>query len=1090
MTKGLFLPMMRNHHTSLPTVFALIVTWNVATWCDDKVSFARTIKPILSQHCLACHGFDDKARQADLRLDLFESATKQTDGKSAIVPHKPDASELIRRVTSTDAEQVMPPPKHGKLKPEEIAALRSWIEQGAAYESHWAFAPPTKVKLPIAVADAHAPARVIDHFVALKLKQLGMTANQPADHHTLARRLYLDLLGLPPSSAELGSAVALLEQNKAEALVDQLLASPHFGERLAIDWLDAARYADTNGYSIDGGRHQTPWRDWVIQSFNDNLPYSQFIVQQIAGDMLPNRNDAMLVATGFQRNNMVTHEGGTIAEENLTNYNADRVKTLGEAVLGLTLGCAQCHNHKYDPITQRDYYRLFAYFNSLDDRGHDGDGGNNSAPIARVKTPIRTNELPALDARILAIKQKLTTPDKDVLERWVAQQRELEASRGKNFAKVPIKVDKVSTPNHATFKVEPPNRVRMGKAYGLAAIDCRCELPADAPPVTGIRVTFHPLDELPGKGIGNGDPAALVAKRHPNLVRELFASPTPKPVVEPASATNKSAKTKLARKKNAPLPAGVVGTFAVSAVTVTADVAPADQVNLYRVQPIKQLTASSEHPDYPVTDVLANRQHYGWAPAGDSNQQAAELNITFDKPINASQTPHLVVQLAFGLGDHLMPGLLSIDGFTGVDERSHWSDDDRQLLATPLADLKPEQYQSLWQRCAEQSDEFSDLRIELETLTQRRRYLTEPLPAMVMNNSAKPRTTRILNRGDYAQPLEVVSPGTIESLPKLSRPANTRLELADWLTMPDHPLTARVAVNRFWQLLFGTGIVATSADFGLQGEMPTHPELLDWLAVDFVEHGWDVKRLIKQIVLSKTYQQASAPSAEQLRKDPDNRYLARGPRNRLSAELVRDAALKTSGLLVNRLGGPSVHPYLPGDLWREVSHYGSTPATAQSFRQDHGENLYRRSLYTYVKRTAPAPNMTAFDATNREVCSAKRSTTNTPMQALVLLNDIQFVEASRAFAERIIKSSADDDDRIKWAVLECLSRPANAKELSLLKRTLTRERDRFQQDLAAARDVLSVGESKRDQAIPPSEHAAWMQVALLIMNLSEAVTKR
>lgn len=1018
--------------------------------------YNRDIKPILAENCFSCHGFDEKSRKAKLRLDVAADARRERNGFAPIKPGDVNGSEVWQRLISKDPDEVMPPPDaHRTLTDAQRELVRSWIEAGANYAEHWAFVPPTQAAVPAITASAGAP-HPIDAFVRARLAQEKLTPAGEADRAMLARRLSLDLTGLPPRTEEVAAFVADRSPTAYERLVDRLLANPHFGERLALDWLDAARYADTNGFSIDGGRHLWLWRDWVIQAFNDNKPYDRFLLEQIAGDLLPNRTEADLIASGFQRNNMVTHEGGTIPDENLVNYNADRVKTLGESVLGLTLGCAQCHDHKFDPITQRDYFRMFAYFNTLGDKGLDGNAGVNAGPSLRAKTVLRTNEEPALQRDIAALEMRLARRDDAVLAAWEAREQRRLAERGRELRVHPVKVVKISTPNRgAGFEVDGEHRVKIRGAGDLAAFDVLTELPDVGAPITGLRFTMHPVPEYALGGWGSG----------PSV---------------PAAAANGKKKTPPPTQK---------GTFKLTAIAASAEAVPGDQVNLHKLERFARVTASSWEEQNPAAGCLDPRNDSGWSP-DLKTEGPVHLTATLVRPLDAKATPHLTVQLNFGAGRAMIAGSIEFAVITGVDDGTDLPAPVLAVLAKPSAARSSEEVALLWRECAAHSPELERTRVDLANARERLAMLTEPQSTMVMAIAEKPRDTFILNRGDYAQPGEKVGAGTPAVLPPLPAHApENRLGLAQWIVMRENPLPARVAVNRLWRLFFGTGLVATPADFGAQGEWPSHPELLDWLAVDFVASGWDVKRLVRLIVMSATYRQDSAATSAALERDPANRLLARGPRFRLPAELVRDQALAVSGLLVPRIGGPSVNPYTPGDLWREVSHYGSSPATAQTFVQDHGEKLYRRSLYTYWKRTAPPPNMVAFDAPNREVCTVARGSTITPLQALVTLNDPQFVEAARAFAERIVARPEPDAARLRWAFAECVARTPAEAEVTVLQAALRRERARYVRDEAAARAALAVGESPRDERIPVAEHAAWMQVASLMLNLSEAVTR-
>ena len=1030
-----------SYRSKAVALLALLGSSVAAPWLSAAtapIDYNRDIRPILSENCFSCHGFDEKARKAKLRLDVVESAYADREGVIAIKPGDLKTSEAWLRINSDDEDDVMPPPKaHLTLTPTDKAKIKTWIEQGAKYAGHWSFIPPQRPPIPPGTANP------IDALVHQRLHEEGLKPSAQADRATLLRRVSLDLTGLPPTVQEVEAFVKDADPQAYEKLVDRLLASPHFGERLALDWLDAARYADTNGFSIDGGRHMWLWRDWVIQAFNDNKPYDRFLVEQIAGDLLPQRTEADLIATGFQRNNMVTHEGGTIPEENLTNYNADRLKTLGESVLGLTVGCAQCHDHKFDPITQKDYYRMFAFFNSLSDRGLDGNAGVNPGPFIQAGTVLKTNEVPELQKQIAALQAKLATPVPAVLAAWEQREQARFAGRGQNLKTYPVKVLKVSTPNRgAGFDIAGTNGVKLRGAGDMGAFDISTRLPDLAEPITGVRVTMQPAADLPGGGWGSGH-------------------------------LGKEAK----------------GTFLLTAISLTADAVPGDQVNLHKLEHVSGVTASSWEDKYPPADCLDPRNENGWSPSLAATGPV-RLTATLAQPISSARTPFLTVQLNFGHGRNLLPGQIELSILTGRDDDSDLPPPILATFAAAAAQRTPAQQSELWAYCAGHSQELQATRVDLANLEERLAALTKKFPTMVMDISPKPRDTFILNRGDYAQPTVKVTAGTIAALPAMPEGASpNRLGLAQWITMRSNPLTARVAVNRFWKLLFGTGIVATPADFGAQGQWPSHPDVLDFLAVDFMDNGWNVKRLLKLIVTSETYRQSSAATPEMLERDPQNRLLARGPRFRLPAELVRDNALAVSGLLVPRIGGPSVNPYTPGDLWREVSHYGSTPATAQTFVQDHGEKLYRRSLYTYLKRTAPPPNMVTFDAPNREVCTIARGNTTTPLQALVLLNDPQFVEAARALAERTLRQPGDDASHLRWAILTATAREPKPAEIAILQGTLARERKRYAAHPDAAQAALGVGESPRNGSIPAPEHAAWMQVATLILNLSEFVTR-
>ena len=1024
-------------------LLAGVTAQSAAVPASAAVDFTRDVRPILAGHCFACHGPDGGARKADLRLDRREDALAARDGGASIVPGDPDASALWQRVASDDPDEVMPPPKaHKPLTAAQRATLRAWIAAGAPYAAHWAFVPPRPAAVPaLPPADAPTP---IDAFVRAPLRARGLGWNAEADRATLLRRLSFDLTGLPPTADEVAAFVADPATDAYERAVDRLLASPHCAERLALPWLDASRYADTNGFSIDGGRHLWLWRDWVIAAFAANKPFDRFLVEQLAGDLLPAADDAMRTATGFQRNAMITHEGGTIAAENLVTYGADRTKTFGEAVLGLTVGCAQCHDHKYDPISQREYYGLFAFFNQTSEPAHGGDGGNNAPPAIDAQSVLATGEEDALRARIAALEAQLAAPAPELVAAWVAEQRLRLAARGVGLGLHACTPTAITTPNTGSgYRIVENRFAVVDRPMSGLAFDVAMELPRTEAPITGLRVVMHADPQQPQEGWGWGGGAG--GKR----------------------------------------------TFALTCLSLSAGTVPSPQVNLYDAMPIARVTASSWQESDDGRDrpegALDTPARSGWMPdlAADG---PVHLTATFAMPLPPDASC-LTAQLHFGRYGDLTAKRMEFFAVTGSDDGT----DLPPVIVTLVqaeAPLPPEQQRELAAYVARRAPVFEPLRVDLQNARERLAVRTQKFSTMVMDVAANPRPTHVLHRGAYDQPREQVAAGVPTALPPLPAGAGAdRLALARWVVDPGHPLTARVAVNRFWQMLFGHGLVRTPADFGTQGEAPTHPELLDWLAVDFVQHGWDVRRLLRQIVTSAAYRQSAVVDDAVRARDPDNRLLARGPRHRLPAEFVRDAALATSGLLVRQLGGPSVNPYTPGDPWREISHFGSSPATAQAFVQDHGEKLWRRSLYTYWKRTLPPPNMALFDAPNREVCVVDRANTNTPLQALALLNDVTFVEAARAFAERIWRRASDDDARLRWAFAEATSRTADAAELVVLRRALQRERVRYAADRDAAARLLAHGESPRSADVPPAEHAAWTQVATLLLNLTDAVTK-
>jgi hypothetical protein len=1027
---------------------SIFLTLTVGT-AAEPLGFNRDVRPILSKACFACHGPDAAhGRQGELRLDVREDAMKGGEsGQPAIVPGDPKASEMIRRITSSDPDLMMPPPtSHFEISDEDREILGRWIKEGAEYQEHWAFVAPVKTATP---SEVHP----VDHWVGEGLRRQKLEPAAEADRRTLIRRVTQDLTGLPPSPQEVEAFVADSSPQAYEALVDRLLASPRFGEHFAATWLDAARYADTNGYSIDGGRHQWIWRDWVIHSFNTNQPYDQFLTEQLAGDLLPNATESQIVATGFNRNHSITHEGGTIAEENIVNYVADRVKTTSETFLGLTVACAQCHDHKYDPVTLRDYYRFYAFFNTLGDAGHGGDGGHNAAPSIHAASVLADPaEAESVRAELEKLRIEYANAIPDAQAAWETAQRQDLANRGRELTLQTLEIISVNSPNGnpERHQIQPDRSVTV--AHGdYSAYNVLTKLPTGGPPITAIRLLFLP--DANGKiGYGGGE---------------------------------------------------FEGTFHLGNAPLSVSSFPAANVDLNAALPIQRISASSFQPGHEPWQILNSDPLVGWAPtAGSATPQ--HITLTLAKPLVPGEMPYLTTELLFNRGGNASPARFQVVAVTGNDDGSPHPPDITAYLTGDPALLTDQQKQRITEYFHSVAHEKAPVRHQIRNLEERLAVLTQKHPVLVMNTAEQPRVTHVLDRGVYSAPLEAVTPGTPVALPPLAnsadfdpatgsfkdRPAN-RLDLARWMTREDNPLTARVAVNRLWEHFFGRALSAVSADLGSQGQWPSHPELLDWLAVDFRENGWDRKRMIKLLVTSATYRRSSDATDEQLIKDPRNEWLARGPRFRLTAEQIRDQALAFAGLLVPRIGGPSVRPYQPGDLWRQVSHYGSSPATAQSFVQDHGEKLHRRSLYTYWKRTLPPINLAVFDAPNREVCSIGRIPTNTPLQALVTLNDTQFVEAARAFAQRLLEEThADDTARIRHAFLTATARPPVEKEIETLLATLKRERERYLADPAAAEAFLAIGEVARSSGVAAPELAAWTQITTVLLNLSETLTKR
>jgi len=981
---------------------------------NQPVRFNRDIRPILSETCFHCHGPDEEGRRADLRLDVVEATKPDKDGWQPIVPGDADASEVWYRIITDDKDELMPPPEsHMELTAEQKQLLKRWIEEGAEYEGHWAFETPRDPVLPENKLEWGN--NEIDTFILARLEEQGLQPSPEADRRTLARRLYLDLTGLPPSADEMHAFLADTSPDAYETLVDQLLDSSHYGERMALQWLDQARYADTNGYSIDGGRHMWLWRDYVINAYNANMPFDQFTIEQLAGDLLPNPTQDQLVATGFNRNHMITHEGGTIPEENLMNYVADRVKTTSEVFLGLTMACAQCHDHKYDPISQRDYYRFYAYFNTIEDKGLDGNAGRNSMPNIMAATSLPHNAEP-VRRRLKTAKADLAKPRPGMQRAWEAEVKTEFESLGKELLMTPVEVIGAKTPNRNAEVIgfEDGNTVVM-HGYHRQAITVSAKLPEGA--YEGLRVVFEPSEEAEGfLGFGQKEEK---------------------------------------------------GGFFISGISASSGQLPSDEIDLYGILPIKEVTASQTAEGMTPRNVMDERSDLIWTTFPEV-EKPQHLTLRLEEPVKSAESEYITLMINFVNTASNTRGAnaarMKIYAYTGHDDGTNYPEELRELLTVAEADRSPEQKAKIGNYFRELAPALEPLRVRIANYERRLQDMTEEHSVMVMNTAEKPRITHILHRGDYASPTDPVTAGTPEVLPTLIEKEDeaeyTRLDLAHCLVDPEHPLTARVTVNRYWQMFFGTGLVSTSADFGSQGEWPSHPELLDWLAIQFRESGWDTKAMLRLMVTSATYKQTSNISEELRLMDPGNRLLARGPRFRLQAEFIRDAALKSSGLLVPWIGGSSVNPGQPPNLWKEVSHFGSTPATAQVHVEDEGLDRHRRSLYTFWKRTVPPPNMAAFDAPNREVCVMQRSITNTPLQALVMLNDPHFVEASDALGRRMEQIAQKETPQagIEFGFEEVLGRLPHSKELEELMEAYTSQRD-------------------------------WRFIGQLLLNLSETITK-
>ena len=1000
---------------------AIIAGLAVAAWADDPIQFNRDVRPILSEACFACHGPDANTREADLRLDVEAEAKA-----SAIVVGDPEASELIARIISDAPELRMPPMESGhELTTGQIELLQRWVAQGAPYEGHWAFIAPQRPPLPNVEDDA-VNLTPIDRFVRARLAEEGLSPSTLADRRESIRRVTFDLTGLPPTPADVEAFLSDESPAAYEQVVDRLLESPRYGEHMTRYWLDAARYADTNGYQYDLERDQWVWRDWLIQAFNSNMPFDQFTIEQLAGDLLPNATDQQRLATAFHRNHPITIEGGVIDEEYRTEYVIDRVVTTSTVWLGLTMTCGRCHDHKYDPVSQREFYQFFAFFNQVPERGLNGFD-----PKLKVASPLRAGE-------IATAREQLA----EARSRW---QSELSNYANELAAWEEQVADEVT---NRWRVIEPPSVTSQGGAKFVPQPD-RSLLVTGENPVTDVYEIHLAVDR------------PIHAIRLEALTHESFVS----------GGTGRSANANF-----------VLSEFEVA---VTEEEASSD----YEPVKIAAATADYSQADYPIEQSIDGKiDRTGWAVDGNTKRENRLAVFTFAEPIEPQATGVVRIRLHFQWGGSHTIGRFRI----AVAERPlvEVPAEVAAIVEAAPAQRKPDQTGQLNEYLAERVGSV-ELKSRLEELGRLRVRLAEleNAPAtMVMAERPNPRQTHVLFRGEYDKPRDEVSPATPNALPPMSPdlPRN-RLGLARWLISREHPLTARVTVNRLWQQLFGTGLVKTAEDFGSQGEWPSHPELLDWLAVEFMDSGWNVKAILKQIVMSQTYRQSGRVSPELLALDPENRLLARGPRMRLDAEVIRDSALAAAGLLGETLGGPSVFPYHPPGLWQEINN---RPGYSRTYQQDSGNKLYRRSLYTFWKRTVPPPSMAAFDAPEREFCIVRRSRTNTPLQAFVLLHDPQFVEAARHLALRMLTEAGPaTEQRLAHGFKLCFARDPSPDEQDILQHIVIERQEQYQQDGAAAEQVISVGDSPAPDGVGPAELAAWTTVARTMMNLSEFVTK-
>ena len=1007
------------------------------------VQFNRDIRPILSEHCFSCHGPDVQKMKGGLRLDLREAALQPAkSGKTAIVPGDVAASELVHRLLTTDADELMPPPEaHKPLKPEQKALLQRWIAEGAGYQGHWAYQPLVRPGLPSG-GDGEGG---IDRLVRVHLESVGLKPSPEADRRTLARRLSLDLTGLPATPESVAAFEADTAPGAYERLVDRLMATPQYGERMAIGWLDVVRFADTIGYHSDNPRNIWPYRDYVIRSFNANKPFDQFTREQLAGDLLPSPSMEARIASGFNRLLLTTEEGGAQEKDYESRYLTDRVRAVGTVWMGQTIGCAQCHDHKFDPITTRDFYAMGAFFADVKETiiGRREDG-------MLVPTESQARELARLTSEAQRLKERLEGPHPELeasLGRW--RQDRLQALRSDALwtAATPASAESAGG---ATVAVREDRSVLVGgKTPDTDSTTVRfAGLPER---VVGVRLEVLPDKSLPSQG--------------------------------PGRAGN--------------------GNFVLTEVVarVVRDGAPARELAFESAWASHEQTVSAEKNPYgkwsaaSVIDRDARGSFAGWAILPEAGKPS-QLRLRLREPLTLAAGERLEVELQqkHGHGNHTLGcfrvGVATDPAALVPPAVPMPTGELAELIRVDPARRTPEQTAKLWAEFRAVAPELAELRAQRAAADKARSDFEGTLPrTLVTERAEKPRTVRVLPRGNWLiETGDIMEPAIPAQFRTAARKGTdrrlNRLDLADWLVSPENPLTARVVVNRFWRQFFGTGLSKVLDDFGAQGEPPRHPELLDWLAAEFRDSGWDVKHLVRLMVTSRTYRQSSSAPRELLARDPDNRELARQGRWRIEAELVRDSALQLSGLLVPQIGGPSVRPYQPDGYWENLNF------PQRGYDASNGADQYRRGLYTWWQRSYVHPSMLAFDAATREECAAERNRSNIPQQALVLLNDPSYVEAARSFAARILRECGGDDTaRLTWAWRQALARTPADSEMAALRRLLEAQRAAFAKDPEAASQFTRTGKAPVPAGLDPVQWAAWTDVARALLNLHETITR-
>jgi len=1189
--------------SSSPITSALVVA--AADRGSDRakpVLFGRDIRPLLSDRCFKCHGPDAGTRAADLRLDERDAAVKPRRDGTPIVPGKSVDSEILRRITSTDPALRMPPPDSNKkpLSYEEVGLMTAWIDGGADYEPHWAFRSPTRPEVP-SVKNGPWSRGEIDRFILERLEQDGLAPSAEADRTTLLRRVFLDLTGLPPTPEEIAAFLRDESPGAYERVVERLLTTEpyqtRYAERMAVPWLDQARYADTCGIHMDAGRQIWPWRDWVLNAYRDNLPFDRFVVEQMAGDLIAGGTEeeqmARKVASGFNRNHVTTDEGGAIDEEYKVEYVVDRVATTGSVFLGLTVGCARCHDHKFDPVSQEDFFRLYAFFNSIEEPGlysQTQDIYRAHEPFMEVPTREQKAKRAELASVLAGLKESLEkrTPEEDEERRRFFS--DLERDGGVSWAKVETvaarstmgstltvqpdgsvlasgenpKKDEYEITGRVTDEglrlislealTDPSTKDKVGRAFNgnavISGLLVEAESVADPTQKKDVHFSWvwanhsqtdgdYDVATLPWNDDARGWALGAHQKSGGRVALLLADEPFGYP-----GGTELRVKVRCASIYEYHNAVRVRVGAAAIADTGVALLAPAPS-HWYVAGPFpsqdepKDMYDKALGPEEGGTldfkrNFGAGNQYWRFDPVLTDNRTVSlaqgrnifyvgrvvyspterDLNVSLGSDdgfrlfvngelVTENRTERGVMPDQDKATIHLKAGantvvmkIINTGGPAGYYYRALHGENDLTgdlaagLLPSPMRDAETDKrLERAWR--VKFLPRYRETEKQILATQKSLDDLNASVPrTMVMKELPKPRDTFVLTRGQYDHPdkSRPVQRGTPKFLGELPPEAPIdRLGLAQWLVAPENPLLARVAVNRLWELFFGTGIVRTTEDFGYQGDWPSHPELLDWMAVEFRESGWDIKKLVRQIVTSSTYRQSSRVRPEMRERDPDNRLLAYFPRRRLTAEQTRDQALFVSGLLIEKMGGPSVKPYQPEGLWQEVA---MPQSNTREYKRGDGDELYRRSMYTYWKRASPPPNMLTFDAPTREFCTIRRASTSTPLQALVLWNDEQFVEAARVLAQREILAGGNDAAKLTRLMERCAGRAPDAPELEALRGALNEFRKRYVAAPADAESMLKKGEAPIDSTIEKPELAAWTMIASAVMNLYEATTQR